>query len=344
MRWGVVLAGGVGSRFWPLSTPSRPKQLLPLAGDESLLLDAVRRILPMIPAERVLVVTSASLQAATRDALPMVPAANVLAEPRAASTAPALAWATAHAARADAAASVLSLHADWTVGDAPGFREAAARALDLAEAQDVLVTVGATPTRPETGYGYVVPGGPLGTGRRIARFVEKPSADAARVLIAEGALWNTGLFAWTAKRLRAELEAHTPELAPALPHFDAGDVAAAFKVLKPVSIDVGVFERTTRGGVVEGSFLWDDVGSWAALPRVRTPDAAGNVVVGAGHAIDTRNSVVWGGEGTTVVYGLDDVVVVRARGMTLVTSAAKAPELKKLLDRLPPELAGERGA
>jgi mannose-1-phosphate guanylyltransferase len=344
MRWAVVLSGGVGSRFWPLSSAARPKQLLPLAGDEPLLLDAVRRILPMIPAERVLIVTSAALQAATREAVPMVPPANVLAEPRAASTAPALLWATTHAARADGGASVLSMHADWTVGDPEGFRAAAERAITLAEREDVLVTVGATPTRPETGYGYVVPGAPLGAGRRIGRFVEKPSPDAARALIAEGALWNTGLFAWTAKRLRAEVLEHTPELAPSLPHFDAGDAAGAFQALKAVSIDVGVFERTQRGGVVEGSFLWDDVGSWAALRRVRAADAAGNVVIGNAQLVDSTNSLVWSDDGTTVVYGLDDAIVVRARGLTLVTTAARAPELKKLLDRLPPALAGDRGA
>ncbi len=344
MRWAVVLSGGVGSRFWPLSAASRPKQLLPLAGDEPLLVDSVRRILPLVPAERVLIVTSGALLSATRAALPTIPAANVLAEPSAASTAPALAWATTHAARSDADASVLSLHADWTVGDPDGFRDAAARAISLAETEDVLVTVGATPTRPETGYGYVVPGAALGSGRRITRFVEKPSPDAARALIAEGALWNTGLFAWTAKRLRAELMAHTPEIVPALPHFDAGDAVAAFRSLTRVSIDVGVFERTARGAVVEGSFQWDDVGSWPALRRVRGTDADGNVVVGDAHLVDVRNSVVWSDEGTTVVYGLDDVVVVRARGLTLVTSAVKAPDLKKLLDRLPPELAGERGA
>ncbi|HEY2804561.1 MAG TPA: sugar phosphate nucleotidyltransferase [Gemmatimonadales bacterium] len=344
MRWAVVLAGGVGSRFWPLSSATAPKQFLNLAGSESLLLDAVRRILPLIPAQRVLIVTSKTLQATTRNALPMLPPENVLAEPRAASTAPALAWATAHAAQADSAASVLSMHADWAVGDAERFRAAATRAIELAESEDVLVTVGATPVRPETGYGYIVPGKPLGTGKRIARFVEKPTEDAARRLITEGALWNTGLFAWTAARLKAELVAHTPELAPALPLFEKGDAAAAFKALKPVSIDVGLFERTSRGAVIEGSFLWDDVGSWAALRRVRNADAAGNIAVGMAHLVDAKDCVVWSEDGPTVVFGIEGAVVVRAHGVTLVTTAAKAPDLKKLLDKLPRDLAGERGA
>jgi mannose-1-phosphate guanylyltransferase len=334
----------VGSRFWPLSTASRPKQFLPLAGGQPLLVDAVTRIQPMIPAERILVVTSRALAGPTRELLPMLPAANVLAEPRAASTAPALAWATLHAAAADTQASLVSLHADWTVADGAGFRAAASQALDLAEQQDVLVTVGATPDRPETGYGWIIPGAALGSGFRIARFQEKPDAATAAALLAQGALWNTGLFAWTARRFRAEVEAHTPELREALPLFDRGDAEAAFKALKPVSIDVGVFERTQRGAAIAASFGWDDVGSWAALGRVRPRDAAGNVTAGEAHAVDTKNSVIWSEDGATVVYGLSDVVVVRARGVTLVTTRDKAPELKKLLDRLPPALAGERGA
>ena len=162
MRWAVVLAGGVGSRFWPVSTSERPKQLLALAGSRPLVVDSVERLLPLVPAERVLLVGSRALQDALRRALPGVPAANVLAEPHAASTAPALAWATARARAADPAATVLSVHADWTVGDPGGFRAAAAAALDLAEREDVLVTVGARASRPEIGYGYIVPGEPIG--------------------------------------------------------------------------------------------------------------------------------------------------------------------------------------
>jgi mannose-1-phosphate guanylyltransferase len=344
VRWAVVLAGGVGSRFWPLSTAARPKQFLPLAGPDALIVDAVRRTLPLIPAERLLIVTAQRLADATRAALPMIPAANVLAEPFAASTAPALAWATAHASRHDADAALLSLHADGTVGDPAAFRAAAEAALDLAERQDVLVTVGAVPARPETGYGYVVPGESLGSGHRIARFVEKPTADTARQLIAQGALWNTGLFAWTAARFRAEVAAHTPELAAALPLLDAGQVEAAFRAAKPVSIDVGLYERTGRGAVIGASFQWDDVGSWAALRRVRAADASGNVTSGDAHAVASHGCVVWSEDGPTVVYGMTDTIVVRSRGITLVTSADKAAELKKLLDQLPADLTGERGA
>lgn len=344
MRWAVIIAGGVGSRFWPLSTAERPKQVLPLAGDQPLVAQAVERLSGVVPLERTLLVTGRALAPALRAAVPSLPGANVLEEPFAASTAPALAWATLHAARSDPDASVLSLHADWHVADAGGFRRTADAALALVEQEDVLATVGATPTRPETQYGYIIPGQPVGTARRIERFKEKPSREEAEQLCRSGALWNTGLFAWTARRFRAEVEAHTPELSGALRHLDAGDPAAFFRAVTPVSIDVGVYERTRRGAVIEGDFGWDDVGSWAALARVRPTDSAGNVVFGPAHLVESRGNVVWSDDGTTVVYGLEGAVVVRARGITLVTRADLAPELKKLLDRLPPDLAGERGA
>ncbi|MFI5281427.1 MAG: mannose-1-phosphate guanylyltransferase, partial [Gemmatimonadales bacterium] len=318
MRWAVVLAGGAGTRFWPVSTTRRPKQLLPLAGNDSLLAQTIARVVPLIPAERILIVTSRALKDAVMRAVPAVPSGNVLAEPRAASTAPALAWATAHAARQDAAATVLSLHADWAVGDAAGFRAAATLALELAEREDVLVTVGAKPTRPETGYGYIVPGKPIGKrARSIAKFVEKPPLARARALLKARAVWNTGMFAWTASRFQAEVAAHTPEIAGAMELFDAGDAEHAYAALKPVSIDVGVFERTRRGAVISAAFGWDDIGSWAALRRVRPKDKNGNVTVGGAEVVDSKNCVAWSEDGTVVIYGMSDAVVVKTRGITL---------------------------
>jgi mannose-1-phosphate guanylyltransferase len=345
VRWAVVLAGGVGSRFWPLSTAVRPKQLLPLAGARPLIAESVARVLPLVPAERVLVVTSRALAPAIARALPELPAENVLAEPLAASTAPALAWATALAERQDPEAVVLSLHADWTVRDAEAFRAAAAAALSLASERDVVVTVGAQPTRPEAGYGYIVGGDAIpGTrARRIARFVEKPTLERARALIAEGAAWNTGLFAWTARRFRAEIEAHTPELAAALPRLAAGVVEGFYRGVKPVSVDVGVFERTARGATLSADFGWDDVGSWAALARVRPCDGGGNVAAGDARAVDTRDSVLWAEDGTIVAFGVEGLVIVRAAGITLVTTTERAAGLKQLLDALPGTLTGERG-
>lgn len=332
----VILAGGTGSRFWPLSTPSRPKQVLPLAGPRSCAEEAMRRLEGLVPPDRVLLVTNAALAGPLQAALG-VPDANVLIEPKAASTGPALVWATHEAGRRAADARVLSLHADWHVPDAGAFRQTAMAALAAAAEHDLLCTVGMAPSRPETGFGYIVPGDVIGRGTsRVQRFVEKPDAASATQLITAGALWNSGLFAWTAPRLRAEVEAHTPEIARGYAALDAGDVAGFFAAVAPVSIDVGVLERSTRVGLVRGAFAWDDVGTWASLARVRPADADGNVVVGPATLHRCRDCIVWASEAPLVVSDLVGVIVVQANGRTLVCDRSRAPDLKQLLDQLPP--------
>ena len=338
MRWAVLLAGGSGSRFWPLSTPAHPKQLLPLAGPRSTAQEALDRLAGLIEPDHVLVVTGEALARPLREALDL-PAANILVEPRAASTGPALLWATLEAHRRDPDAEVLSLHADWTIGDAEGFRRTAALALESARRHDRLVTVGMVPARPETGYGYIVPGPELDqTARRVARFVEKPDAARALDLIAAGALWNSGLFAWTAERLRAEVVRHTPELSTALAALEAGDVPRFFASVTPISIDVGVLERSNAVAVVSGAFRWDDVGTWEALARVRQRDDAGNVFVGGVHSLRTSDCIAWSDDEPILLFGVRDLVVVRANGRILVMSRAEAAHLKEALDVLPPEV------
>jgi len=338
-RWAAVLAGGSGTRFWPLSTPSRPKQFLPLSSDRPLLLDTVLRLEGLIPPERILIITGAPYADATRALLDRLPPENVLGEPRAASTGPALAWGTSVAASRDPNASVLSLHADWHVGDDEAFRRTATLALDVAERHDVLVTVGVVPTRPDVGYGYIRRGEPLDQDAwRVERFVEKPDAARAAKLIAEGALWNSGLFAWPAARFAAETEAHAPEMAPHLERLRAGDVEGFFGAVTPIAVDVSHYERSRRVAVVPGAFPWDDVGTWAALGRVRPEDADGNVAVGTTVLRDARGNVVWAEDGPVVVDGVSDLVVVRANGVTLVTTRERAQHLKSLLEALPDDL------
>lgn len=335
MNWGVILAGGSGTRFWPLSTPSKPKQLLPLTGPGSTAEAAVERLEGFIPRERVLVVTGPALARPLQERLAL-PEANILIEPRAASTAPALVWATLEARRRDPEAAVLSMHADWWIGEPGLFRRTAELALNTARSHDRLVTVGMVPTRPETGYGYIVPGAPLDAdATRVARFQEKPDAATALDLMAEGALWNSGLFAWTAERLAAEVQEHTPELAPFLERIDAGDVAGFFRGVMPVSIDVGVLERSRAVAVVRGAFPWDDVGTWDAIGRIRERDSRGNVAVGPVSLHDATDCIVWSDDEPIVVSDVSDLIVVRANGRILVTHRRRAAELKQLLDALP---------
>jgi mannose-1-phosphate guanylyltransferase len=335
MDWAVILAGGAGSRFWPLSSPKSPKQLLPLAGTRSTAEETLDRLAGFIPTSRTLLVAGAALAPLLTERLGIEPR-NMLIEPRAASTGPALVWATWEARRRDPEATVLSLHADWVVGDPAAFVRTAGSALEAARKHDRLVTVGIVPSRPETGYGYIVPGDPLDRGSRtVARFAEKPDASEALDLMAEGALWNSGLFGWTAARLFAEVTAHTPEIARHLPTLEAGDIAGFFAAVPAISIDVGLLERSERVAVVPGHFDWDDVGTWEALARVRPRDRTGNIAVGQVFLNESSDCIVWSERIPIVVSGMQDVVVVEANGRILVMARSQAAELKQILDSLP---------
>jgi mannose-1-phosphate guanylyltransferase len=332
--WAVILAGGAGTRFWPLSTADRPKQFLPLAGDRPLLAQAVGRLRGLVPPEQTLIITGPFLVDQVAGTVPEVPRTNILAEPRAASTAPALAWAAHWISKHDPGGHMISLHADWAVGDDGAFRAAATHALGVAAEHDVLVTVGVKPSRNETGYGYIVPGKPLGSARRVQRFVEKPSPARAALLRRRGALWNTGLFAWGVARFLGEAGAYARELTAGWPALSAGDAPDFFARVTPVAVDVAVLERSKRLAVVAGAFPWDDIGSWDALLRIRRPDAHGNVTVGnVTLGDDVRRSVVWSENEHMAVVGIHDMVIVRANGHTLVMPMGQAERLKALVQQ-----------
>ena len=339
-RWAVVLAGGVGSRFWPVSTPDRPKQLLPLATAEPMLADALARLAPLVPPERTLVLTNAGLVAPIAALAPSLPCENLIAEPRPAGTAAALAWAAHEIARRGARDDVMiSVHADWAIGDAEGFRAALKAAADVAESEHALVTVGVVPVRADPGFGYIQPGEAAGGGaRRVARFVEKPDRARAEVMLREGYLWNSGIFVWRAGDFLDEVAAHTPEIAPHLAAHP-NDLAKFFAAITTgISVDVGVMERSTRVLVLAGDFGWDDVGTWAALRRVRRCDERGNAVSGVVHALDATNNVVHADGNAVVLYGVSDLVVVSRNGLTLVTTTERASDLKQLIESLPSTL------
>jgi mannose-1-phosphate guanylyltransferase len=340
-QWAVVLAGGVGSRFWPLSTPERPKQLLPLVTSQPLLVDTLARLQPLVAPDRTLVLTTAGLASAVAALAPAAPRANIIAEPRPSGTAAALAWAALEIERrAGADAVMMSVHADWAVADADGFRATLARAAAAAVAHRSLVTVGVVPDRPDPGFGYIEPGAEVEAGvRRVACFVEKPSRQAAERMWRAGYLWNSGIFVWRVGDFLDEIRAHTPEIARALTL--AGSDRSAerfFASVTPVSVDVGVLERTKRVLVLPGDFGWDDVGTWGALRRVRAVDSAGNASSGDVHAVDAGGNVVLAEGNTIVLFGVSDLVVVSRDGLTLVTTVERSAELKSLVEALPAPL------
>jgi mannose-1-phosphate guanylyltransferase len=346
--WTVILAGGVGSRFWPVSTPSRPKQLLPLASERPLIRDTVERITPLIPQERLRILTGARLADPILSALPELGPGNLLLEPRAAGTAPVLAWAAAEIERRDPDAVMVSLHADHVIHPPEAFRALIARAAQLARGHRRLFTIGAQPTRAETGYGYIRLGAPLDglegdahpePGNAVARFVEKPKREVAEEYLASGVhLWNTGLFVWRVADLLDGLERHAPEFRDLIPLLREGGTEEFFRLAPTISIDNALMERSDRVGVVRATFGWDDVGAWDSVFRTRALDDAGNALLGDAHAVDTRDSVLYADDGPVVAFGVEGLVVVRTGGVTFVADRGRTADLKSLVERLPEAL------
>ena len=340
-RWAVILAGGAGSRFWPLSTQERPKQLLPLAGSKPLFVEQVQRLRPMIEPQRTLVLTNASLVGALARLAPDIPAGNIIAEPKPAGTAAALAWASHLIQQRDGKdATMISVHADWAIGDADGFRTTLSAAATAAEQHHALVTVGVVPDRPEPGLGHIEPGDTVSGGvRRVKRFVEKPSRERAAVMVDQGYLWNSGIFAWRVGDFLDEVRVHAPAIAAALTAHGNSLEKFFAAITKPVPVDTAVLEHSNRILVVSGDFGWDDVGTWGSLHRVRKLDAQGNAVSGSVHALDATNNVVHADAGQQVVlFGVHDLVVVVRGELTVVTTRDQSADFKRLVESLPPEL------
>ena len=294
----------------------------------------------MVDARHILILTNESLVEPIAGILPDVPRANIIAEPKPAGTAAALAWAALEITRRDGHEAVMmSIHADSAITDDDGFRRVLARAESLAVANSALVTVGIVPTRPDTGFGYIEPeSSDASNGVKVSRFVEKPDSANARDLVAAGSLWNSGIFAWRVGDFLGEVKSHTPEISVALAGDARSDREKFFSTVRSISVDHGVLERSKRVMVVAGRFGWDDIGTWPALRRSRELDPAGNSSHGQVHLIDAKNNVVHADAGTVVMYGVSDLVVVTRDGVTLVTTAEKATDLKTLVDALPSEL------
>lgn len=342
--WGVILAGGIGSRFWPASTPARPKQLLRLASDRPMIRDTVDRIEPLIPVDRLRVLTGESLSRAMAPTLDEFSAENYLLEPRAAGTGPVLAWAAwvIHQRQPDAV--MVSLHADHIIEPASLFREQLLEAATLADSHNLLFTLGATPNRPEIGYGYIRPGKPIhapdigSEAFEVGGFVEKPDLPTATRYVESGYLWNSGIFIWRVSDLLEQLERHSPEIAAHLPALDRGGAPEFFASVPTISIDEGLLERSDRVGVLRTRFRWDDVGAWDAVFRSQPLDSAGNAVIGEGYAVDSGDSVLYAEDGPVVAFGVQNLVIVRSSGVTFVMDRRRSAELKKLLGALPERL------
>jgi mannose-1-phosphate guanylyltransferase len=347
--WAVIPAGGAGTRLWPLSRAARPKFLLPLLGERSLLQETVDRLEDLVPPGRVFVVCGPAHAAPVARQLPELPERNVLVEPAPRGSGPAIALATAIVARHDPEAIVGSFAADHEVTDLPVFTSAIRTAIEAARA-GWLVTVGLTPARPETGFGYIersddeIVTTPDGIAYRAARFVEKPDAVTAASYVASGHfLWNASMFVWRARTLLAEVGRLQPDLLAGVSRIaevwgtpEQESVAAEIWATIPEStIDQGILEHAERIAVVPATFGWSDVGDWNNLGELIERDDFGNSVRGDLVQSQTRNSIVWSETGRLVaLVGLDNIAVVDTEDALLVVDRKEAQEVRRIVDQL----------
>lgn len=344
-QFAVILAGGKGERFWPLSTAKKPKQLLSLVGDRTLLGQAVARLKGLIPPENTFIITNADLVAGCHAAAPELPPENIVGEPVGRDTAPAVALAAALVKARDPKAVFCILTADHVIGSEDVFRRTLAAGMRLAAREDVLITIGITPTEPATGFGYIESAKSLGRQDdvdflKVKRFVEKPDRKTAEAYLRSGKFfWNAGMFIWSVKSIEAALKAHKPPLAKLLaklktvagkPAF-ATTLADEYAKTEKISIDYAVMEHAKNIVVARSEFPWDDVGSWTALENHFERDARKNTLIGETAAYDAKGNIVVSRERLTALVGVKNLVVVQADGVSLVCARDRAQDIKQLL-------------
>jgi mannose-1-phosphate guanylyltransferase len=349
MEYAVIMAGGLGSRFWPKSREARPKQFLTVFGERSLIQHTSDRLDGLIPPERRFVVTNSRYIDETRAQLPDLPPENVLAEPIGRNTAPCIAFAAVALLRQDPDAAMVVLPADHFIRDIPGFQQVLRTALDTCTASDALVTIGIQPTHPATGYGYIQcdPAGvhPAGRPIPVLRFQEKPDLASAEQFVASGAyLWNSGMFVWRSRTIWDAFERHLPEVSRAFaPLFNAAtgdaDVERAFSETPGISIDHGVMEHADNVYVVPGAFGWSDVGDWRAVYDLSKKDAAGNATQGEVLLDSTQNCLIHAEKRLVAVIGVENLAVIDTGDALLICDLDQTQEIKHvralIRDRFP---------
>ena len=347
----LILAGGSGTRFWPLSRNAKPKQLLSLFDEETLIEKAVNRLEGLVPPEQILVLTNEAQREGVMKALPNLPAENIVAEPARRDTAPAIALAAGWIAARDPEAIMIALPADQLVVKEEAFRQVLEAAAAAAVQEEAIVTLGIQPTWPCPGYGYIERGEALEDlslphgfkAHEVVRFREKPSVETAEQYLSEGNFsWNAGIFIWSIPTVLRELREHCPELADFIELLQAtddfgGTVATQFPHLNKVSIDYALMENASRILNIEADVGWDDVGGWPSVAKYLENDADGNAHRGPLISVDASRNIVFSIDGAPMpaLLGVSDLIVVQTEDALLVANRNDADQIKKLVDILP---------
>lgn len=348
--YALILAGGSGQRFWPVSRRSRPKQLLRLVASETLLEQTLARLGGIVPPERTLILTNVEQERGVRQLLSSFPQENIIAEPAKRDTAAAVALGVGCVAARDHSATMIVLPADHIIKDTPGFQRTLKTAARAAEETGSLVTIGIKPTWACPGYGYIEQGERVAFSKTVAvhqvvRFREKPNTELAESFLRQGHFrWNAGMFVWSVPMVLTEFNRHAPELAAFISQLAVngrfeGAIREHFTALPSISFDYAIMEGADRVLVVEAEFDWDDVGSWSAVAKYLERDEHGNAVNCSVAAIDANDNIVFAEDGTTVsLLGVRDLIVVRTGDALLVCNRHDAEKIKNIVHRLPAEL------
>jgi mannose-1-phosphate guanylyltransferase len=339
------MAGGEGTRFWPLSRKDNPKQFLKLNDNQKTMLqETVERINKLVPLEQVFIATNEAYQEAIKNQLDGVPSENIIVEPMKRNTAACIGLSSVVIEDKYPGSTMIVLPADHLIEDEKKFVEILSKAVMTAATGKSLVTLGIKPTHPETGYGYIHYGDHLHTidGDQVfevQNFTEKPDLDTAKDFLEAGNyLWNSGIFIWQLDSILYNIEKHLPEMYKSLrkiknalgTDLEEKVIKNEFEQMESVSIDYGIMEKADDIYVIPGSFGWDDLGSWPALERVKKVDDDGNTVVGKHYGIDTNNSIIYSPNKVVTTIGLDGVVIVDTEDAILICDKNRAQEVKEI--------------
>ncbi len=340
----VIMAGGRGERFWPKSRNTRPKQFLSLTKDgETMIQKTVKRLLPLVDMEDIFIVTNAAYISLVKEQLPKLPEENILAEPCARNTAPCIAFAAAVIGKKYDDAVMLVLPSDHLIGYEDIYISTLKKAVAVSEEGKNLVTIGITPTYPETGYGYINFGKEAGNAYEVERFVEKPNLPTAKEYLASGKyLWNSGMFVWKISSIMANLNEFMPEIyegalriGEAFGTDSYNEVLVKeFTAFTSESIDFGIMEKASNIYTIPGSFGWDDVGSWLAVERINETDDDKNYIEGNVISIGSERATICGGKRLIAAVGVEDIIIVDTDDAVLICSKNSTQDVKKVIAQL----------